>query len=164
MASELTIFSIYKTQKEDHYYLLRTEQPSYSNASQIQEDLANKIEQSKREFILDLIAKKHRQNKTDFKFIGELQSYPIGEKLYAENGNLELDIYFMETAFGHPWIIIGNSPSETEFLAALYDDEELLELKPVGKPIQIKAIFLTENDFDLSAIKHSDIKDIRPDK
>lgn len=162
MASELTIFSIYKTQKEDKYYLLRTEQPSYSNASQIQENLANKIEQSKREFILDLIAKEHFQNKTDFKFIGELQSYPIGEKLYSENGNLELNIYFMETEFGKPWIIIGNSQSEKEFLTELYDDEELLELKPIGKPKQIKATFLTENDFDLSAIKHSIIKDIRP--
>lgn len=161
MASEITIFSIYKTQKENHYYLLRTEQPGYSNASQTQEDLAYKIEQSKREFILDLIAKQHFQNKTDFKFIGELQSYPIGEKLYSENGNLVLNIYFMETEYGKPWIIIGNAPSEKEFLAALYDDEELLQLKPIGKPIQIKAKFLTENDFDLSAIEHYNIKDTR---
>lgn len=162
MASELTIFSIYKIKDEDKYFLLRTEQPSYSNASQNQEGLADKIEQDKRELILDLIAKKHSQNKTDFKFIGELQGYPIGEKLYSENGNLELNIYFMETALGHPWIIIGNSQSETEFLAALYDDDELVELRPVGKPKQLKATFLTENDFDLSTINRFNIKDVRP--
>lgn len=153
MASELTLFSIYKVQNEDTYYLLRTEQPGYSNASQDQEHSAIKTEQCKRAFILGLLAKKHSQNKTDFTFIGELQGYPIGEQLYAENGNSDLDIYFMETAFGQPWIIIGNSQSEAEFLAELYEDDELAALKPVGKPKQIKAAFLTENDFDLSTIQ-----------
>lgn len=32
------------------------------------------------------------------------------------------------------------------------DDDELSELKPVGKPKQIKATFLTENDVNLSTI------------
>lgn len=57
MASELKIFSIYKIQNENKYYLLRTERPSFSNAFQTQENLADKIEQSKREYILDQIGK-----------------------------------------------------------------------------------------------------------
>lgn len=142
MASELKIFSIYRVKNEDKYYLLRTERPSFSNASQNQEDLADSIEKKKREHILQLIGKTH--NQTDFNFIGELQGYPIGDKLYSDNGNQELSIYYMETEFGQPWIIIGNANTEAEFLAELNDDEDLLALKPVGKPQQIFATFITE--------------------
>lgn len=154
MASELKIFSIYKTQNEDKYYLLRTERPSFSNASQTQENLADKIEQNKREYILDQIGKNYDQNQqVNFDLIGEFQGYPIGDKLYLQSGNLELNIYYLETEFGKQWIIIGNANSEKEFLTELNDDEDLLRLKPVGQPKQIKAIFVTENDFDLSKIK-----------
>lgn len=154
MASELKIFSIYKTKSEDKYYLLRTERPSFSNASQTQENLADKIEQNKREYILDQIGKKYDQNQqVNFDLIGEFQGYPIGDKLYLQSGNLELNIYYLETEFGKQWIIIGNANSEKEFLTELNDDEDLLRLKPVGQPKQIKAIFVTENDFDLSKIK-----------
>lgn len=150
MASEIKIFSIYKIQNEDKYYLLRTEQPSFSNASQIQEDLANKIEQNKREYILNQISKSlNKINKTNFDFIGEFQGFPIGDKLYFDNGNFELNLYYLETEFGKPWIVIGNANNETDFLTELNDDEDLLYLKPVGKPKQINATFITENDFNL---------------
>ena len=162
MASELKIFSIYKLENEDKFYLLRTERPSFSNTSQNHENLANEIEQNKRELILNLIAKKYNKNNTDFKFLGELQGYPIGDILYSKTGNFELNIYFMETEFGQPWIIIGNSESETEFLKELYDDEDLSGLKPIGNPKQIKATLITENDFDLSTIEKFKIEDIRP--
>jgi len=127
MASKLRIFSIYKTQDRDKYFLLRTERPYFSNVSQDQENFAINIEQNKREYILDQIGKNLTQNsKTDFDFIGEFQGYPIGDKLYLDNGNLELNIYFLETEFGQPWIIIGNANSETEFLTELNEDEDLL--------------------------------------
>ena len=163
MASKLKIFSIYKTQNADKYFLLQTTLPSFSNASQSQEDLAEKIEQYKRKYILEQIRKYHIQNdKTNFDFIGELQDYPIGDKLYLDNGNLELNIYYLETEFGQPWIIIGNANSVEEFLAKLNEDEDLLSLKPVGEPKQIKTTFLTENDFDLSEIEDYLTKDVRP--
>lgn len=164
MASELTIYSLYKTQNEDHYFLLRTERPSFSNASQTQEHLANKIEQHKRDYILEQISANYTQSgATHCDFIGEFQDYPIGDKLYLDNGNVALDIYYMETTFGHPWIIIGTATSEKEFLAELNEDEDLLRLQPIGTPKQIKATFLTEKDFDLSGIEHYLTKDVRPD-
>ncbi len=151
MASELDIYSIYKAPNEGKYYLLRTEQPGFSNASQNQEDNAVELEHQKRTFILEQLGKRHfSTNKIKFDFIGEFQNYPIGEKLYLSNGNIELDIYYLETAFGFPWIIIGNATSESEFLAELNDDEDLLALQPIGKVKQIKALFVTENDFNLS--------------
>jgi hypothetical protein len=152
MAGAFGIFSMYKLRNEDKYYVIRTVLPGYSNASQNQEYLANTIEQSKRKMMLDFIAKKHEAGKGDFIFVGEMQSYPVGEQLYAANGNVALKIYFMETAFGHPWIILGTASSETDFLTALHEDEELLALQPVGRPTQETALFLTENDVDLSAM------------
>lgn len=154
MASELTIYSIYYSQMEKKYFLLRTERPCFTNSSQIQEDLANELEQNKRASILDLIWEKYEyQGKTNFEFIGEFQGSPIGDKLYLENGNFELEIFYLETEFGKPWIIIGNENSEVSFLKELNDDDDLLRLGPIGKPKQIKVTFVTENDFHLSEFK-----------
>ncbi|MEO4005042.1 MULTISPECIES: hypothetical protein [unclassified Flavobacterium] len=161
MASELTIFSIYKIQNEEKYFLLRTERPGFSNASQVQEDLAYKIEQDKRNHILDQIGENYQNKKTSFELIGELQDYPIGEELYRDNGNFELNSYYLETESGWPWIILGTANSETEFLTALNDDDDLLRLEPIGQPKQITATFVIENDFDFSEIENGTVKDLR---
>jgi hypothetical protein len=153
MASDLQIFSIYKVQNEDKYYLLRTGRPGFSNTSQSQENLAISIEQNKRAYILRLIEKTHN-NQINFDFIGEMQDFPIGDELYAHAGKTNLDIYFLNTEFGQPWIIIGTANSETEFLAKLNGDEDLLSLRPVGGSKKIKVTFITEDDFDLSGIEN----------
>jgi hypothetical protein len=151
MASDLKIFSIYKVQNIEKYYLLRTERPGFSNVSQSEQDEAENVEQNKREHILKLIGETYESTgKTLLDFIGEFQGFPVGDKLYSKNGKIELDVYFLETAFGRPWIIVGTANSETAFLAGLNDDEESLGLKPIGQPKKISAIFITENDFDLS--------------
>ncbi|AWH84711.1 hypothetical protein HYN59_06065 [Flavobacterium album] len=144
MAAELNIYSIYKLRNEDKYYLLRTERPGFSNASQMEEDLAEAAEEEQRNRMLEQVSP------AGFDFIGELQNAPIGDALYTENGKANLEIYYMETEFGHPWIVLGNAPSEEAFLAELNDDEDLLRLKPVGKPVKIRVAYLTENDFNLN--------------
>ena len=163
MASELNIYSIYKLQSEEKYYLLRTLQPGYSNASQSQEYLAESIEQNKRNSLLKYIGETYGHNEVPFDFIGEFQDFPIGDPLYADNGKVELNIYYMETEFGRPWIIIGNANSETEFLTELNEDGDLRRHKAVGLPKQIKAIFITEKDFDLSKVENYNTKNVRPD-
>ncbi len=164
MASELTIYTLYKIQNEEKYFLLRTERPGFSNAYQTQEDLAYEIEQQKRDHMLAQLGKNHHPNGgTNFERIGELQDYPIGEALYLDNGNLELDVYYMETEFGWPWVILGTANSESEFLTQLNDDEDLLRLDPIGEPKHIKATFVIENDFDFSETENGNIKDLRPD-
>ncbi len=143
MAAELKIYSIYKLQDEAKYYLLRTERPAFSNASQNEEDAAGTAEQNDRSRMLKHISP------AGFELIGELQNYPIGEILYAANGISELDIYYMQTEFGHPWIVLGTAATEEAFLSELNGDEDLLRLKPTGRPIKIKAAFLTEEDYSL---------------
>ncbi|MEL1244801.1 hypothetical protein AAEO56_11055 [Flavobacterium sp. DGU11] len=138
MAAELQIYSIYKLQDEDKYYLLRTERPAFSNASQSEEDAAGTAEQNNRSRMLKHISP------DGFELIGELQNSPVGEALYAASGKRGLDIYYMETEFGHPWVVLGNATSEEEFLSALDDDEDLLRLQPIGRPVKITVDFLTE--------------------
>lgn len=148
MASELDIYSIYKIQQTHQYIVLRTIQPDFSNASQTQEDNAVALEHQKRTSFLAQIGNKYSSStKISFDFIGEFQNYPIGEKLYLQNGNIELDIYYLETTSGFPWIIIGTASSEAEFLSELNDDEDLLALEPIGDVKYIQATFFTENDF-----------------
>jgi hypothetical protein len=54
-----------------------------------------------------------------------------------------------------------NANSDTEFLTELDDDEDLLGLKSIGQLKQIKAMFITENDFYLSKIENSRAKLLR---
>lgn len=137
MAAELTVYSIYKLRDGDRHYLLRTVRPEYSNASQTEEDRAEYTEQDNRRRMLESISP------AGFELVGEMQSYPVGDALYAPNGNTVLDIYYMETAFGHPWIILGTAQSEEAFLLELEDDDDLVRLKPIGGPIKIEVTFIT---------------------
>ncbi|MCW4468126.1 hypothetical protein OGH69_04040 [Flavobacterium sp. MFBS3-15] len=140
MAGGFTIYSIYRLTGEGRYFLLRTVQREYSNASQAEEDAAVAAEQHIRSQMLQRIST------ADFELVGEMQNYPIGDALYAPNGNMVLDIYYMETAFGHPWIILGTARSEEAFLSELEEDADLLRLEPIGKPVKIEVTFITGSD------------------
>ncbi|MGX7668766.1 hypothetical protein [Flavobacterium pedocola] len=163
MASELNIYSLYKLQNEDKYYLLRTERPGFSNASQNQEDLAHSIEENKRDYILKLIKQKYNEgHEVTFDLIGKSEDYAIGDKLYVDRGGFDLNLYYLESEFGKPWILIGNSDSETDFLKEINDDDDLSGFNPEGKPKNILVTFVTENDFDLSKLAYFNTKDVRP--
>ncbi len=146
MASEIDIFSLYK--HKDNFFLLKTVQASYSNASQIEEDIAVEQEVQKRKWILQQIQQlKQLDFLNDLIFVGEYQGYPMGDVLYQEKGNVELSLFYMETAHGFPWIVLGHTESENEFLTELYEDDDFDSLQPIGHPKHIKALFFTENDF-----------------
>ena len=161
MARQITIFSLYKLtllDKSAEYLLLRTEQASYSNADQGQEDLAIQIETDKRKLLLSLYCNKYSKD-SRIEFIGELQLFPIGDKLYADKGLFKLPIFYQQTKYGSPWIILGNSSTISDFEKELNEDSDLLSLKPTGKINQVDATFITENDFDLSEVKNYNAKD-----
>ena len=163
MASGITIYSLYKLSKievVDEYLLLRTEQPSYSNANQNQENEGFEIEQQKRKFLLNSYIDLNAKN-AEIEFIGELQLPPIGEKLYAEKGLFKLPIFYQQIEYGKHWIILGSANTIVDFEKELADDDDLLSLKPIGAIMQVDATFITENDFDLSSIKNYDAKDMR---
>jgi hypothetical protein len=163
MATLIDIFSLYKLtllDKSIEYVLIRTKQPSYSNADKGQEDLANRIETEKRHLLLSLYTNKYAKD-SQVEFIGELQECPLGDILYSDKGQFKLLIFFQQTAYGYPWIILGNANNILDFEKELKEDCDLIALKPTGGIKQIEAYFITENDFDLSEIKNYNAKDIR---
>lgn len=141
MGAELEIYSIYRRNGDDSYFLLRTVQREYSNVSQDDENAAASAEQHQREKMLDRIS--GGLGKENLEFIGELQNYPVGEALFSAVGGTTMEIYYMETAFGHPWIVLGTADTVEEFLSELDEDEDLVNLKPVGSPIKIMATLIT---------------------
>lgn len=145
MASELTIYSLYRHVGEGRYFLLRTERPPFSNASQAEEAAADAKELNKRDTMLHWINEEFGNN--GLEFIGEMQNYPVGEALYSAIENTKVEIYYVETQFGHPWIILGTATSEEAFLSEVEADEDLQRMELSGRPVKIEATFLTENDF-----------------
>jgi hypothetical protein len=164
MAHLIKIFSLYKltlSDRNDEYVLLRTEQPSYSNASQGQENFALAIEAQKRKLLLSLYINQNAKG-SQIEFIGVMHGSPFGDKLYSDKGQFKLPIFYQHTDYGKPWIILSNSNTISDFETELAEDVTDLEsLKPSGPVKEVNATFITENDFDLSEIKNYDTKDIR---
>jgi len=163
MAGQIEIFSLYKLtihNKNAEYVLVRTEQPSYSNASQVQEDLAYQIESQKRQLLLASYINLYAKD-SQIEFMGELQISPFGDRLYLDKGLFKLPIFYQQTEYGKSWIILGNANSISDFEKELSDYSDLLSLKPTGPINQVEATLITENDFDLSEIKYYDAKDMR---
>ena len=143
MASEIDIFSIYKSVNDAQYFVLKTIRPEFNNASQSQEDESWETESVNRLQLLESL-KKHEND--EFERIGEFHGYPIGDIFYSEFAQLHIPVYYMQTDFGKPWIVLGTADSEAEFLAKLKDDEDFQALKPIGKPTKIGAYFITQNN------------------
>ncbi|MDQ7960899.1 hypothetical protein [Flavobacterium lindanitolerans] len=145
MASELTIYSIYKINGQERYFLLRTIRPGFLNASQEEEGAADAEEKYKREWMLDRISKDF--GNISLILIGEIQGYPVGDALYSARGNTKMEIYYAKTQFGHPWIILGDAISEEAFLCEVEADEDFQSMELQGQPVKITVTYLTENDF-----------------
>jgi hypothetical protein len=149
MASRLLIYSIYKLGRTGRYYLLQTEQPSYSNTSQSEQDLAQGIEQQSRQRLLaQLLQALPLEERLLCEFIGELQDWPVGDALYTAPNYTELPVYYLATHYGHPWIILGSANSEKEFLAEVEATEELVALQPSGPLIKIVATLVRAQNAD----------------
>jgi len=148
MGSQFTIFSLYQllVQGQHQYVLLRTKQPAYSNANYSEEEMAITTETKKREFLLQTYIDLYARD-ANVTFIGEMQDYPIGDALYAENGLFEVQVFYQNTEYDHPWIVLGHAETRSDYEKELQDDEDLLALKPAGPIHEVKAILVTENDF-----------------
>ena len=147
MGSELTIFSLYRHRQAGFFVLLRTKRPPFPNYSETQADLANELEKSCREVLLRHVATVLRLSESEaFELIGELQDLPVGEVLLTASRGITAKVFYMHTGYGYPWIILGTASSEAAFLEELGEDEALLGLRPVGRPIVINAQCFSEDN------------------
>jgi hypothetical protein len=144
MAAPQNSYSIYKIRDNGKCYIFKTTIPDFNNASQTQEDDAIETEINSRIKMVNFISSLHDRGEPEL--LGELQNFPLGEDLYTPTGNKEVNLFYMNTEFGHPWVVMGTADSQEAFLSELSEDEELLALKPIGQPKRITAWFLTEKD------------------
>ncbi|OJX48880.1 MAG: hypothetical protein BGO88_00305 [Flavobacterium sp. 38-13] len=79
--------------------------------------------------------------------IGEIQRLSGGGCTISARGNTKMEIYYVETQFGHPWIILGDAISEEAFLCEVEADEDFQSMELQGQPVKITVTYLTENDF-----------------
>lgn len=140
MPDKLTIYSLYKYLVLNKYYLLKTTQNAYNNSSQDEYELSIEKEEEKRNRLLKQID----NSINHFELFGQQQGFPAGQKLYLIENGCNLEIYYIETAFGFPWIILGTAFSEEDFLEEINDDDELRGLNPIGKPKKVFVTFITE--------------------
>ena len=153
MGSELTVTSLYRNRETGRFVLLQTVRPAFPNYSQTQDDQAYQIEQNRRAALLSYVAATlGTHEKEAFELVGELQHLPVGELLMTAAGGVAAEVFYMLTEYGYPWIILGTACDEADFLQELSEDEELLGLRPVGKPILIKAHCFAESD---AGIQHN---------
>ncbi|MBP1996234.1 hypothetical protein [Paenibacillus eucommiae] len=146
MGANIKVYCLYKIY--DKYYLLRVSRPEYSNVNQMQEDIASEMLEVKKKALLNKIFDYyHLKDDTNIEFIGELQGYPIGNDLYVEKGFFSLTLFYCQTDYGFPWIVIGHSESKHLFLEELMEDEDLSALRPIGDPREVNAMFFIEEDF-----------------
>ena len=150
MAADLSIYRLYHLKTADKaatHYLLRYTQPSYSNASQTEQDAAETLAEQRAQVLLDYAKQNYAPDESiEVSLIGELQVPPIGDALYEDYGATQLPLYYMSTKYGHPWVVLGTAENLNVFLAELKDSDDLLSLAP-AEPVQaISVTFVTELD------------------
>jgi hypothetical protein len=148
MGAGFYIFSLYNYRQTGVYFLLRTFQPTYSNSNQAEENLAIQTEINSRNALLLKVAGEHtaQVKLSDFTYIGEMQGFPPGDILYEKQGCKALSLYYCETSFGAPWIVLGIAESETEFVNELQADGDLTSFFPLGEVKKITTGFYVQPD------------------
>lgn len=133
MAGQRAIFRLYETSKPQ-LFLFRLIRPDYANWSQSAEEEAyrrlNAQDMRARQEVSSLWGKG-----LEFNLVGEMQFPPPGDALYSHKKGAALHIFWVETNFGHPWIILGQDQNEEDFWHEITaEDEDLAALQP-KKPV-----------------------------
>ena len=157
MGSLQDIYTLYRAGEK--HLLLRNRRPAYANWSQRQDDFAHGLAMQKRDALLDH-ARRHF-GITDAEQLGEMWETPFGDALYGQEPLPELQLFYIGTSNGHPWIILSAAETEKEFLEQLQEETGLLALGPMGAPTGVRVTLIRENDFDLSGIPYHDCLDVR---
>lgn len=158
MGAKLTVFYWYQIKQkrainEVKNILLRCVRPEFPNYSQALEDRANeKLEEQQakllKEYLEDCYAKRENPN-IDVVCLGNMQVDTFGDDLFGDKKRM-IDIYVADTKYGHPWIVLGQADSKTDFIEkmnndAIYDTQlGILSLEPLIdtlRRIRVKLLF-----------------------
>jgi len=165
MAINTDIYNLYIVKNKQHL-LTRVSRPGYSNANQIQENEAWKIYDLKQEMVINsyITENKHLSMET-IKHLGEFQGLPEGDILYKKNGTKSIDnIRYARINNGcHVYITIAKS--DAEFWEQTEEDD-FADIGITKEDLTVpvcginKVCFITEHDYDLSAILDFNTEDL----
>ena len=129
MGIALEIFYLYRLETEEgttKNVLIRATRSSFRNASQSLEDEAIENVEARRDALLGNYIGQSSLTETSgpkVEFLGEMQEVAGGEYLYGDDKQ-EIEIYYLETESGFPWIWIGQAKNQSDLIA---DVEEHIE-------------------------------------
>jgi hypothetical protein len=152
MAPATLVYSLYQVQcstKGPSMLLVRVTRPSYSNASQPQEDWAYEQEDGLRTRLLTAYQNKYHAScgaNCALTLHGICEGNPPGDILYEDHGQVTLTLWVAATRFGHPWILLGVAPNEEAFFAEVTTDTSYASYQPERPARQVDAYFITEAD------------------
>ena len=142
--------------------IIRTIRPGYANYNANHESLSLEIEMAKRTMILSSYMAMGKRSQASLNHVGEFHLNPSGTPdLQTVAGFSKVQVSYIYSSYGFPWIILGSFANTSDFLQELADDEDLSSLRPEGTPSRVDAIVLAEEDFDLSEVQYHDIRDLR---
>lgn len=154
MAPPTLVYSLYHVDcstRGPSMLLVRVTRPSYSNASQPQEEWAYEQEDHLRARLLAAYQNKVHAScgaNCTLTLHGICEGNPPGDILYEEHGQVTLTLWFAATRFGHPWILLGVAPTEDDFFTEITTDTSYASYRPERPAQQVDAYFITEADED----------------
>lgn len=157
MGSLVDIYTLYRAGEK--HLLLRNRRPAFASWSQRQDNFAHELAMKKRDALLE--HSRRHFGIEEAERLGEMWESAFGEALYQQDPFPEVQLFYIDTSNGHPWIILSAAESEEEFLEQLKEETGLLALGPMGAPTAVRVTLVRENDFDLSGIPYHDCLDVR---
>lgn len=165
MAEPVDVFGLFKlssvNKPEEKMLLLRIKRPGYSYTRPEQEEEAFQIERMKMEALLYACSKKYfGEEEISLDHITSFEYRPNGDILFAANGMNDIEIWAGSPSEYPDSIVISMADSETEFLKFVEANDDLNFFLPLNKTEKHTVTFITENDFDLSAVPKFDHTDL----
>ena len=141
MGSPTNIFRLFKrtdeTSNSRPYLLLSLRRGEFSNSD---EDSLRKAEQHF-ERRLETHLSRQGINTHELQLVGECQGFAIGDVLYEGPDKQDVGLWYAETKFGHPWIVLGTAGSEEGFWNEVDSDEELSGLEPLRPAHYVEVVY-----------------------
>ena len=143
------LYELSQAEWETKELLLRVTKEVVSSSNSRGEDLAEICMERKRDALLRQVLADNSFSR--YRLLGSFELSPEGDELYEEKGGFELALWYAQTAYGSPYIVLSQAETEEDFYHLLETDEDMYALNPIYPAERVQALFHTENDFPLPA-------------
>lgn len=141
------LFFLYELSREPwetKALLLRVTKERVSSSNTRGEELAELVMERKRDALLRQVFGELGYKR--YRLLGSFELSPEGEVLYSERGGFVLPLWYAQTAFGSPYIVLSQADTEEDFYRLLESDGDFSSLHPIYPAERVEALFYTERD------------------